>query len=582
MSMKIYWEGNGITNIVGSATWSGSDYQAARTLEFTTLNPAGDEHFNIPNIKVGDRITFWDDEKKLFHGKVTAKHPIGEAGTRSYTATDYMVNLLRSKGTYKFTNKSPEKITELICKDLKIKIGILKKTGMKIPKIFFQEKEYYNIILASYTKARWKTGKRYMPVMDADKLSVIEKGTMLDITINQQEGITESTYDIDTDSMVNRVVIYDEENKKIGTVSNADWITKYGVFQESISVDSGTGQTEAKNTLSGASKSASINAIGDIRCVSGYGIKINDVDSGLVGNFWITSDSHTFENGTHKMSLELAFKNIMDVQYGDTEDTESSSGSTTVSTGILNGKKVKAVFTAYYPANNKMEGGYYDCKGKRLDPSKYTCAAPKSIDYGKQIQVLSTGTSRDKKVHKVNDRGGAITIKNGVYHFDLLMKTKSQCNNFGRRSGYAIIGNGTGFKQTTASGTKADKVVKKAQSYIGKVRYVFGASSPASGKSDCSGFTQYVYKKAAGKSIGRTTSEQVRKGKKVAKKDLKAGDIVFFKNTYNSGYIYGVSHVGIYVGNGKFVHCSSSGGVRTNRLSESYYSKHWLMGRRVL
>lgn len=581
MSIKIYWEGNGITNIVGTVTWSGSDYQAARTIDFTILNPAGDKNFDIPNIKVGDRITFWDDDKKLFHGKVTAKHPKGEAGTRSYTAMDYMANLLRSKGTYKFKNKSPEKITELVCKDLKIKIGTLKKTGMKIPKIFFQEKEYYNIILAAYTKARWKTGKKYMPIMQADKLSVIEKGTMLDVTLNQKEGIIESTYDIDTDSMVNRVVIYDEKNVKIGTVSNADWVKKYGVFQEAITVDSGTGKTEAKNTLSGAKKNASLTAIGDIRCISGYGIKINDVDSGIVGNFWIENDTHTFENGIHKMSLELAFKNTMDVQYGDEEESSSSS-SKTVSTGILNGKKVKAVFTAYYPANNKMEGGYYDCKGKKLDPSKYTCAAPSNVAYGKQIQVLSTGTSRDKKVHTVNDRGGAIKVKNGVYHFDLLMKTKTQCNKFGRRNGYAIIGNGTGFKQTTETSQKSDKVVKKAKSYIGKVRYVFGASSPDRGKSDCSGFTQYVYKKAAGKSIGRTTSEQVRKGKRIEKSKLKAGDLVFFKNTYNSGYIYGVSHVGIYVGNGKFVHCSSSGGVKASNLYESYYSKHWLMGRRVL
>ena len=90
MSIKIYWEGNGITNIVGTVTWSASDYQAARTIDFTILNPAGDKNFDIPNIKVGDRITFWDDDKKLFHGKVTAKHPKGEAGTRSYTAMDYI------------------------------------------------------------------------------------------------------------------------------------------------------------------------------------------------------------------------------------------------------------------------------------------------------------------------------------------------------------------------------------------------------------------------------------------------------------------------------------------------------------
>lgn len=574
--IKILWNNNDISNVVGSVVWSGSSYQASRSLEFTILNPAGDSNFKVPDIKSGDDILFYYDGKKKFQGKITGRSRSGEAGKVSYRSNDYMLHLLRSKGTYKFQQKSPEKITELICRDLKIKNGTLKKTGMKISKIFFQQKEYYNMILAVYAKAKKKTGKKYMPVMDGEKLCVIEKGTMLDVVLNQNEGITESSYDESTDSMVNKVVIYNEKNKKIGTVSNSNWVKMYGTFREAISVDSGDGKAEAKNTLSGLDKNASLSAIGDIRCVSGYGIKIKDVDSGLTGTFWIENDSHTFENGIHKMSLELSFKNIMDLQYGDDEEKK------TVSTGILNGKKVKAVFTAYYPANNKTEGGYYDCKGKKLDPSKYTCAAPPEIAYGKEIQVLSTGTSRDKKVHKVNDRGGRIKVKNGVYHFDILMKTKSQCNKFGKRNGYAIIGNGTGYKQKTASSSKSDKVVKKAKSYIGKVKYVFGAASPQSGKSDCSGFTQYVFKNAAGKKIGRTTGEQVKAGKKIEKKNLKAGDLVFFKNTYNSGYIYGVSHVGIYVGGGKFVHCSSSKGVTTSKLSETYYAKHYLMCRRVL
>ena len=266
----------------------------------------------------------------------------------------------------------------------------------------------------------------------------------------------------------------------------------------------------------------------------------------------------------------------METEEGDTES--SSSSSSTKSSGILNGKKVKALYTAYYPADNKMEGGYYDCKGKKLDPSKYTCAAPGSIKYGTQIQVLGTKTSRDKKVHKVNDRGGAIKVVNGVYHFDLLMKTRSQCNRFGRRSGYAIIGNGTGYKQVSSGRSKADKVIKKAKSYIGKVRYVYGASSPQSGRSDCSGFTSYVFKKSAGKNIGRTALAQSQKGKKVSKGSLKKGDLVIFQGTYKAG----ASHVGIYIGSGKFIHCSSSGGVKISSLSSTYYVQHWQQGRRIL
>ncbi len=578
LNLKVEQNGNDITNAIGSMTWSGSAYSGTRTFEFTTLNPAGDPHFKIPTIKTGDLICFYNGSSKLFHGKVTKRERKGEAGTVSYTAQDFMLYLIRSKGTYKFKKKKPEQIAQLICKDLKIKTKSIAKTGMKISKILFTDKEYYNMILAAYTKAYKKTGTSYQPIFEGDKLSVIKKGAMLDLVLNQNEGITESSYEETTDNMVNKVVIYNSKNKKIGTVSNKNWVRTYGTFQDSLSVEKGNGKKEAKNTLAGLEKTASLSAIGDIRCVSGYGIRINDTDSGLTGTFWIENDTHTFENGVHTMTLELAFKNVMETEEGDDESGSSPSGSTK-SSGILNGKKVKALYTAYYPANNKMEGGYYDCKGKKLDPSKYTCAAPTSIAYGKQIQVLGTKTSRDKKVHKVNDRGGAIKIVNGVYHFDLLMKTRAQCNKFGRRSGYAIIGNGTGFKQVTDSGSsKADKVIKKAKTYIGKVKYVYGASSPQSGKSDCSGFTSYVFKKAAGKSIGRTALAQSQKGKKVSKGSLKKGDLVIFQGTYKSG----ASHVGIYIGSGKFIHCSSSGGVKISSLNNTYYAKHWMQGRRVL
>lgn len=579
-NMKLKWNDADITQFIENLTWSGSAKQTARTIEFNMASNPYDTSITMPNIKLGDIIKFYDDSgKNKFVGRVSKRERKGEAGNVAYTANDYMIYLLRSKATYKFKKKKAETIVRRVCKDLKIKTGNIAKTGVTISKMFMNEKEYYNIIMAAYTKAKKKTHKQYMARMNGTKLEVIEKGKVIsNFVLSQDDRITESSYEETTDSMINKVVIYNNKNKKIGTISNSKWTKSYGIFQDALSVDKGTGKKEAKGILTGVEKTASVSATGDIRCISGAGIKIEDKATGLTGTFWIESDTHTWENGNYMMTLELAFKNVMDEQEAD----EESKSSKTVSTGILNGKKVKAKFTAYYPANNKMEGGKQAANGEKLNPSKYTCAAPKSIKFGKQIQVLSTGTSRDKKVHKVNDRGGAIKVVNGVYHFDLLFATKAQCNKFGVRKGYAIIGDGTGYKTKAAKSGKADKVIDKAKSYKGKVKYVFGAASPQSGKSDCSGFTQYIFKKAAGINIGRTTGEQVKKGKKVTKSKLKPGDLVMFKNTYNSGYAYGVSHVGIFLGSGKFIHCSSSKGVTISKLTDSYYTKHFLMGRRIL
>lgn len=119
-----------------------------------------------------------------------------------------------------------------------------------------------------------------------------------------------------------------------------------------------------------------------------------------------------------------------------------------------------------------------------------------------------------------------------------------------------------------------------AKNLVGKVKYKFGADNVAGGVGDCSSFTQYVYKKN-GIDIGRNTEAQWSKGASVAKQNLKEGDLVFFHSTYPSGHKDNVSHVGIYIGNGQFVHNSSSGGTMVSNLNEDYYQRHYLGAKRM-
>ncbi|RAP73515.1 NlpC/P60 family protein [Paenibacillus montanisoli] len=93
---------------------------------------------------------------------------------------------------------------------------------------------------------------------------------------------------------------------------------------------------------------------------------------------------------------------------------------------------------------------------------------------------------------------------------------------------------------------------------------------------DCSGFTMYVFNKL-GMDMPHSSRSQAQMGKKIAKADLIPGDLVFFNTTGK-----GISHVGIYVGDGKFAHSSSSRGVRISGINESYYAKRWVTARRVM
>ena len=178
-----------------------------------------------------------------------------------------------------------------------------------------------------------KNKKKYIAQMNGDKLEVIQKGKVIpNFHIRQGERITESSYTEDLDSMVNRVYIYDSNNNKIGSVSNSNWIKKYGIFQNAISVDSGNGKTEAKAELQGINKTANLTMIGDYRCISGLGVIIEDSRTGLKGKFWIENDSHEWNGGVYTTTLELAFKNVMDIQEEDEEQIANSAGGSSTTT----------------------------------------------------------------------------------------------------------------------------------------------------------------------------------------------------------------------------------------------------------
>lgn len=121
----------------------------------------------------------------------------------------------------------------------------------------------------------------------------------------------------------------------------------------------------------------------------------------------------------------------------------------------------------------------------------------------------------------------------------------------------------------------AQRVVLSAMSLEG-IRYKYGGSSPEIGF-DCSGLVNYVYNKAANVKLPRTSRGISRVGSNINKGALQAGDLVFF-NTAKRPF----SHVGIYVGDGQFIHAPRTGSfVRLESMHTSYWKKRFNGARRV-
>lgn len=116
-----------------------------------------------------------------------------------------------------------------------------------------------------------------------------------------------------------------------------------------------------------------------------------------------------------------------------------------------------------------------------------------------------------------------------------------------------------------------------AKKKLGK-KYVWGAVGPRT--FDCSGFTSYVYKRL-GVYIPRTSRQQSKYGKRIKRKYLKTGDLIFFDTSRQRKGI--VNHVGIYIGNNKFIHASSAKNrVIISSLNKTFYGNRYKWARRVI
>lgn len=168
----------------------------------------------------------------------------------------------------------------------------------------------------------------------------------------------------------------------------------------------------------------------------------------------------------------------------------------------LDGTKHKAIFTAYYPANNSMEGGLTDMNGRKLRAKDMTIAVPqkalddKIVKYGSQIQISKFEPrygGYKGKIFTVRDTGGALNIVNGVWHVDILVGSKSAADKFGRRTGEIIVGNGkyhyagnTTSTSTTNETVEFNVTFSTAKGTAVTVKMTIGQSYESQSPSDAS------------------------------------------------------------------------------------------------
>ena len=318
-----------ITNLLINVTWSGDYKSCARKLEFSLISSPMDK--NIPKIDIPlmAMILFYEDDKELFRGFVYEREKSSD-NSMSFLCYDYCAKLNDIKVSYNIKNETASSIYNKTLSEYGLNKGDIVGASTPVKKVFLGV-TIYDMVMTAYTEEAKNTGKKYMLYSKEDKFCSMEKGiTKLKLSFEEGKNILSSSFKESVSNMVNKVLIVDDNGNKISEVKNDEWLKTYGLFQDIYKQqDDKDSNLEATSMLNGVDQTCSLSGFGDTTCITGYGVEVKDNYTGLVGLFYIDSDSHTWEGGNYTIDLELNFKNIMnEVSAGQDEQTENNSSST--------------------------------------------------------------------------------------------------------------------------------------------------------------------------------------------------------------------------------------------------------------
>lgn len=367
-----------ITSICGEFTIKGSLEQVSRQLDMKVMR--GDINEDLPSIEVkpGDIITIIEKDKIVFTGVVWFRTLDDNNVIQDFTAYDLLIYLNKSDvETSVFTNKNCDEIAKLVCKELGLDTGELAK-GEKI-NLNGRGSNGYEIIMSAYTKAMRANSKKYQMIADGKKVTVIEKGKLIDIKIKYGNENAEAQYTPGTilnveieeslDEMVNKVKVInqDKADKKEEVAKNDKDIKEYGLIQKIVN----STDEDVKGLLKGAKTEMHTECFANWDMITGYSI---EVDSKLLkGKFYIESDEHSYYDGIHTVKLVLSTENRMDeIEEGGSENEDSEDDYDGKENGTVRADSASLNKMLNYALSKE---GYRYSQAQRMSANAFDCSS---------------------------------------------------------------------------------------------------------------------------------------------------------------------------------------------------------------
>lgn len=303
-----------VSNLIKKVSLTGRRGDAPRTLSATL---ADSEQFAraSANSGEGQQVFFYCNKNEIFRGLLMtdARNSKRELTIKAYDNCIYLCN---NKGSFSFKKKTAAYIFKYCLKKLGLPLGSAVSTGHVIGELVKKNTTYWDVIEDALSQTYYATGIRYYVSSEKGKIYLRkrqEQSTMpilsLDSNILSYD-MSRSIYKTRT-----RLTLVTSKNKKKGSFVNSALEKKIGKFADIQSVDEDVTKTELNQKLSTFKKDTSVvdrelsvSAIGDMRCISGKCAYVQISTIGAKRVMYIEEDTHTFENGYHKMDLKLSYE----------------------------------------------------------------------------------------------------------------------------------------------------------------------------------------------------------------------------------------------------------------------------------
>lgn len=322
MSLIILKGGQGydVTQLVEQVKWRGRKGSSSRTLNVKLIDDDGYKHARSEiDVEQGHQCIFNYNGQELFRGIIMTQTQTNRKAL-SFTAYDNGIYLANNKDTFTYENKTASDVFRDCCTRFGLPMGEVANCTYKIPELTKSKTTAFDAIADALSLDFDATGIRHYVASEKGKLKLLtRRENILQWVIEVGENLSTYTYTRSIENIKTRVKMVSKEGTTLAEKSNAALEKKIGVFQEIEKPDESLTTAQINDLIasmldekSTPERTLDVEAMGIAEVISGIGVYIIIPELGLSRTFYVDSDTHTFKDNMHTMSLKLNYANDLE------------------------------------------------------------------------------------------------------------------------------------------------------------------------------------------------------------------------------------------------------------------------------